>query len=227
MADETQAPEPELERVPEQTRVSWSIAFQVSLAGLRRRFGRSMITMAGVILAIAFLAYMLCSESLVRALVSLQDDQLNIRLQQMGVNIYRGGRTEPMTFLLLGLTLLTCTVGITNSMLMAVTERVREIGTLKCLGARDDFILKTYFIESSLHGVCGAVIGMVLGLLVALLVNWRNYGVQALFALPALDLVRALLVSLLTGGAMTITASLFPAMVAARKQPVEALRVEE
>jgi putative ABC transport system permease protein len=213
--------------VPEQTRISWAIAFQVSVAGLRRRFGRSMITMAGVVLAIAFLAYMLSSESIIKALIALEDDQLNIRLQQMGVNIFRGGTTDPMTYLLLGLTLLTCTVGITNSMLMAVTERVREIGTLKCLGARDDFILKTYFIESSLHGICGAVIGMVLGLLVALAVSWRNYGPQALFALSLLALIKSLVVSLLIGGLMTITASIFPAYAAARKQPVEALRVEE
>ena len=216
-----------IETVPEQTRISWAIAFAVSMAGLRRRFGRSMITMVGVVLAIAFLAYMLSSESIILALVNLQDDQLNIRLQEMGVNVFRGGKTEPMTYLLLGLTLLTCTVGITNSMLMAVTERVREIGTLKCLGARDDFILKTYFIESSLHGICGALIGMVVGLLVAILVSWYNYGHQALFALPVLALIRALIVSLLMGGLMTITASLFPALVAARKQPVEALRVEE
>ncbi len=213
--------------IPEQIRLSWAIAFQVSLAGLRRRFGRSMITMSGVVLAIAFLAYMLSSESIIKSLIQLDDDQLNIRLQEMGVNIFRGGGTDPMTYLLLGLTLLTCTVGITNSMLMAVTERTREIGTLKCLGASDDFILKTYFIESSLHGVCGAVLGMVIGLLVAIGVNWINYGHQALFALPLVGLLRALVISLVMGGLMTVTASLFPAYVAARKQPVEALRVEE
>lgn len=216
-----------LDHIPEQTRISWAIAFRVSMAGLRRRFGRSMLTMAGVVLAIAFLAYMLTSESIVRALIDLEDDLVNIRLQEMGVNIFRGAKTEPMTILLMGLTLLTCTVGITNSMLMAVTERVREIGTLKCLGARDDFILKTYFIESSMHGVCGALIGMVIGLLVAIAVSTYHYGSQALLTLPVPALLRALAISLLMGGLMTITASLFPAYVAARKQPVEALRVEE
>jgi|APCry1669188970_1035186.scaffolds.fasta_scaffold91877_2 putative ABC transport system permease protein len=214
-------------QVPEQTDISWAIAFRVSLAGVRRRFGRSMITMTGVVLAIAFLSYMLATESIINALVNLNDDQLNTRLQQMGINIFRGVKTEPMTLLLLGLTLLTCMVGITNSMLMAVTERVREIGTLKCLGARDEFILKTYFIESSLHGICGAVIGLVLGLLVAISVCAYNYGHQTLLSLPVLSLAGNLTVSLLIGAVMTVTASLFPAYVAARKQPVEALRVEE
>lgn len=215
------------EAVPEQTHISWGIAFRVSIAGVRRRFGRSMITMTGVVLAIAFLSYMLATESIINALVNINDDRLNTLLQQMGINIFRGVKTEPMTLLLIGLTLLTCMVGITNSMLMAVTERVREIGTLKCLGARDEFILKTYFIESSLHGICGALIGMVIGLLVAVAVNWYNYGHQALFSLPVLALIGDLTVSLLIGAIITVTSSLFPAYVAARKQPVEALRVEE
>lgn len=218
-----------IEQVPEQTHTSWAIAFRVSVAGVRRRFGRSMVTMAGVVLAIAFLSYMLSGENITKSLIHLNDDLINIRLQENGVDINRGDTAgaEPMTLLLLGLTLLTCTVGITNSMLMAVTERVREIGTLKCLGARDEFILKTYFIESSLHGVCGALIGMILGLLVAMAVGWYNYGVHALTTLPVFALIKVQAISLLIGALMTIFASLFPAYAAARKQPVEALRVEE
>lgn len=217
------------EEVPEQSHTTWDMAFRVSVAGVRRRFSRSMITMTGVVLAIAFLSYMLSSESITKALIGLDDELLNNRLQEKGVDIFRGATAgaEPMTLLLICLTLLTSTVGITNSMLMAVTERVREIGTLKCLGARDEFILKTFFIESAIHGVCGALVGMATGLLVAVLVCWYNYGAGSLLALPVLSLLKAQLLALLTGAAMTVIASLFPAYAAARKQPVEALRVEE
>lgn len=213
--------------IPEQTRITWQVAFKVSLAGVRRRLFRSLITMAGVVLAVAFLSYMLATESITQALIRLDNDQLNIRLQEAGVDIFRGGKPEPMMLLLVGLALLTCTVGITNSMLMAVTERVREIGTLKCLGARDQFILKTYLIESLLQGICGAVIGMLIGLLVAVAVSYRSYGAYAVTELPVLSVGKVLLTSFVIGGLIAVVASLLPAYVAARKQPVEALRVEE
>lgn len=218
-----------IEDVPEQSHTTWDMAFRVSVAGVRRRFSRSMVTMTGVVLAIAFLSYMLSSESILKALIGLDDDRLNNLLQENGVDISRGvaAGAAPMTVLLIGLTLLTCTVGITNSMLMAVTERVREIGTLKCLGARDEFILKTFFIESAIHGICGALIGMAIGLMVAILVCGYNYGAGSLRALPVLALLKAQVLSLLIGAAMTVIASIFPAYAAARKQPVEALRVEE
>ena len=50
-------------------------------------------------------------------------------------------------------------VGIINAMLMSVTERIREIGTMKCLGALDAFILKIYFIEAALQGLIGTAMG--------------------------------------------------------------------
>jgi len=217
----------QLEEIPHQTALSWRIALTVSMAGLRRRFFRSLITMVGVVLAIAFLAYMLVTESITRSLIALDHDELNILLQKFGVDIFSGGETDQMTIMLLGLTLMTCTVGILNSMLMAVTERVREIGTLKCLGARDRFIVKTYFIESSLQGVCGAVIGLVLGLIVAVAVSCRNYGGYVFSTLPVVSILGDLVISLFIGSLIAVFSSIMPAYAAARKQPVEALRVQE
>ncbi|MBN1672003.1 MAG: FtsX-like permease family protein [Kiritimatiellae bacterium] len=216
-----------LEEVPRQVSLPWRVALGVSMAGLKRRFFRSLITMIGVILAIAFLAYMLITESITRALIALDDDQLNIILQKFGVDILAGGKTDQMMLLLLGLTLLTCTVGIVNSMLMAVTERVKEIGTLKCLGARDQFIVKVYFIESSLQGICGAVIGMVLGLIVAVAVAFRNYQTYVFGNMPVLAMLRDVVVAFVAGSLIAVVSSIMPAYMAARKQPVEALRIQE
>src|SRR5688500_20236848 len=61
--------------------------------------------------------------------------------------------------------LVMCLVGVTNSMLMSVTERFREIGTIKCLGASDSFIVKVFFLEAVLLGVIGSFSGSLLGTL--------------------------------------------------------------
>lgn len=213
--------------IPEQDVIAWPIAFAVSMAGMRRRFSRAMITMVGVVLAIAFLCYMLVNEAMTSALIALQDDRLNVLLQNNGVDIFGTGEMDQMTLLLLGLTLLTSLVGILNAMLMAVTERVKEIGTLKCLGATDQFIVRAYFIEATVQGTCGAGLGALGGLLVALAVSVAMYGGYTFTAFPFGGILFALVVSLGAGAVLSIVAAIVPAYIAARKQPVEALRVEE
>ncbi len=213
--------------IPEQTPVSWPIVFSVSVSGLKRRFARAMITLTGVVLAIAFLCYMLVTEALLASMIRANIDELNILLQQADVDIFGGGKTDPLTILLIGLTLLTCLVGIINAMLMAVTERVKEIGTLKCLGATDQFIVRAYFVESTVQGVFGSVFGLFLGLLVAVLVSLRAYGLYTFRAFPLGAVLLSVLVSLGAGVVLSVTAAIIPAYMAARKQPIEALRVEE
>lgn len=213
--------------VPEQDVISWPIAFSVSMAGIKRRFSRAMITMLGVVLAIAFLCYMLVNQSLISSMIELKDDQLNILLQNNGVDIYGSGEMDQMTVMLLCLTLLTSLVGIVNAMLMAVTERVKEIGTLKCLGATDQFIVRAYFIESTVQGICGAGFGALLGLLVAMFASLAVYGTYTFSSFPIGSVLSSLLLSLAAGAILSIVAAIIPAFLAARKQPVEALRVEE
>ena len=213
--------------IPRQSPVPWRIAVQVSMAGIKRRLIRSLITMIGVVLAIAFLSHILVTDALTQALVRLNNDELNIILQRTGVDIFSGGETDDMMILLTILTIMTCTIGIINAMLMAVAERVKEIGTLKCLGARDQFIIKMYFIESSFQGIIGAVIGLVTGCVVAITVAIVNYGLFVFKGFPFLGILNAMGISFLAGSLMAVTASIIPAYAAARKQPVEALRIEE
>ena len=213
--------------IPEQARVPWATALIVSWAGLKRRVLRSMITMVGVILAIAFLSYMLTTARVTEALVLVGDPKLDLLLQEAGVDTLAKAGTNRMQVLLIGLSLLTCTVGVVNAMMMSVTERIREIGTLKCLGARDEFILKTYFIESSLQGLCGSCAGMALGFLVALGAMSRNFGVYVFRHFPWVSVTEALITALVCGAVMSVIAAIAPAFLAARRQPVDALRVEE
>lgn len=212
--------------IPFQAKVPWAVAFSVSWGSLRRRIFRSLITMIGVVLGIAFLTYMLVNDHIVKALVAMKNEAVNVLLQKAGVDILQGG-ADTMIMLLIGLSLLTCLAGIINAMLMAVTERIKEIGTLKCLGAEDSFIIRTYFIESSLQGVLGTVCGALAGLLVAVAVNVVIYGGFVFQAFPWRAVVKAELIAFLIGSIMSVLASIAPAYWAACKQPVDAMRVEE
>lgn len=213
--------------VPNQIAIPWSTVVRVSWAGIKRRFLRAMITMVGVILAIAFISYMLIVDCITQTLVKINVVELNVLLLKAGVDINSTTTTDEMTLLLMGLTLLTCTIGILNSMLMAVSERVREIGTLKCLGARDQFIVRLYFVESTLQGVAGAAFGLVVGLIVALVVTSFQYGTYVWKDVPVLAIMGNLAVSFVVGIFMAVISSILPAYSAARKQPIEALRVEQ
>ena len=108
---------------------------------------------------------------------------------------------------------------IMNIMLVSVTERTREIGVRKAMGARRNDILLQFLIESSTIAVIGGAIGVVLGAMVAELIT-------LLFSLPA----SVQLWSVLGGLAVALSVGLFfgtyPASKAARLDPVEALRSE-
>jgi putative ABC transport system permease protein len=224
MDNKTTAPTGE---IPDQYSIPWSVAFQVSWAGVRRRIFRSAITMLGVVLAISLLTYMFVTQNITDALVRANIDDLNLMLQKAGIDIFSSNRVDSMTILLITLSLVTCLVGIINAMLMSVTERIKEIGTLKCLGALDSFIVKSYFIESSLQGFMGTLFGIVIGLLVSILIAMTNYGGYVFSLFPGLATFQSVLIAAATGLFISIAASIAPAYWAAKKEPVEAMRVEE
>jgi ABC-type antimicrobial peptide transport system permease subunit len=213
--------------IPEQSAVPWRVAVAVSWAGVRRRWLRSLVTMLGIVFAIALLSYMLVVDDLTRALVRARDPRLDVLLQKAGVDVLAGGGPDRMMILLVGLALFTCLVGIANAMLMSVTERIREIGTLKCLGALDGFIVRTYLIESALQGLAGALSGTLLGVGVALAVTLASYGgyVFRFGSLP--PVLGSVGIAFVSGTVIAVLAAIGPAWWAARRQPVDAMRVEE
>jgi ABC-type antimicrobial peptide transport system permease subunit len=127
---------------------------------------------------------------------------------------------------LIGLALLVAFVGILNAMLMSVTERFREIGTMKCLGALDSFIIKLFLIESLFQGIVGTVVGIVLGTGLSMANLSSSYGVYAWKNVPWNSLVLCVVVCLTVGIVLTVAGALYPAWQAARMQPIEAMRVE-
>ena len=191
-------------RVERQISLPFNQAFKIALRNITIRLGRAMITGAGTMLGIAFLMSVFASKLVLQA---------------------KGVQLEPAQIQksnwLVSMSLLVCFVGITNSMLMSVTERYKEIGTFKCLGALDKFIINLFLIESALLGFFGSLIGAILGLLFVILTN--------LGAVSHLDwsaVMLSLLGCIAIGTFLSITAAIPPAMRAAKMQAVDAMRTE-
>jgi hypothetical protein len=136
-------------------------------------------------------------------------------------------KLDEATVWLIVISLLVCGVGITNAMLMSVTERFREIGTMKCLGALDSFIIKLFLLESVFQGVAGTMFGVVLGLMTMSLASLSAFGMATIDYFPTAPVLWIALYGLLIGSALSIVAAVFPALRAAHMAPVEAMRVEE
>lgn len=134
-------------------------------------------------------------------------------------------QTQFRTIWITVISLLVTVVGIANAMLMSVTERFREIGTMKCLGALSSFIRWIFFFESSLMGAVGGAAGGVLGILFSIAVYGFTYGYDAvLSSVDFLHLALLLVLAILVGVALSVMAAIYPAGVASRMVPANALR---
>jgi ABC-type lipoprotein release transport system permease subunit len=130
-----------------------------------------------------------------------------------------------------GLALLVASIGIANTMIMAVYERTREIGILKAIGASPGDIRVLFMAEASLIGLLGGVVGTIGGWLLGLGLNrgilaylhWKEVPVTGTFFVVAGWLV---LLALGFATVVGLLAGLYPAARAARLDPLEALRYE-
>ena len=129
---------------------------------------------------------------------------------------------QTLTVLLAGiaaLSLLVGGIGVMNIMLVSVTERIREIGLRKALGATPRVVRRQFLVEASTLGLVGGVLGIGLGLLGAqVLPHFLNQPVT----IPPVAGIGALGVALIIG----IAAGVYPAGRAARLAPIDALRSE-
>jgi len=110
-------------------------------------------------------------------------------------------------------------IGIMNIMLSTVTERTREIGIRRALGARRVDIVVQFLVESVTLATIGGVIGVGIGVLIPMLVQ-QSFGLTAIVTWPALIL--PMLVAVMVG----LCSGLYPAFRAARLDPITALRHE-
>ena len=149
------------------------------------------------------------------------DDSFNIRdmteIQQM-----LSSTTQTMSLLLgsiAAISLVVGGIGIMNIMLVSVTERTREIGLRKAIGARKNDIMLQFLVESVGMTVSGGLIGIMLGIAISLILSY--FAGWSVITSP-ISVVLATAFSALTG----IFFGLWPARKAAALKPVEALRYE-
>src|SRR5437016_105352 len=175
-------PQPAIQR---QIVLPLSKAVEIAYKSIRLRLSRSLLVTSGIVLALAFLMSILTSDAMIASMRTWAHSSTGQAPQRLLAMMKANGvPTTPeeihndriQTRWLVGLALLVAFVGILNAMLMSVTERFREIGTMKCLGALDGFIIKLFLIESLFQGAVGTFIGIVLGLALSLLSAVISYG---------------------------------------------------
>jgi putative ABC transport system permease protein len=132
------------------------------------------------------------------------------------------GITGPIATVILIVPTIALVVGaivIMNIMLVAVTERTKEIGIRKSLGARQKDILRQFLLESGTLALIGGLIGLIIAELLALIVTVTT-------SIPTRIPVWAIILAIGISGGVGILAGLFPAWKAAALDPIEALRHE-
>ena len=211
-------------------------SFQMAYQSIRVRFFRSLVTTMSLVLAVAFLTFTQTGNKITTNLVLSQDPAFLPVLSKIGydvnpatpgsANTENKGSSAKQRWIVF-LSLLVCVVGIFNAQLMSVTERFREIGTLKCLGALDRFIVRIFVIEATMQGLAGGIVGALLGALVACSESLFRFGLSSLSYMPWFAIGTTILYAIGTGTGLSLLGVLYPAIVASRMLPIDAMRVEQ
>lgn len=138
----------------------------------------------------------------------------------------RQAKTDQVrTVWIMSIAVLVTIISISNALLMSVTERFREIGTMKCLGALSSFIRRVFFVESALVGLVGSVSGAFLGLVFAVILYCFTFGwTLVLSSIPWLWMAVSFAGCIAGGVAAAVVAAIYPANFASRMVPATALR---
>lgn len=208
----------------------WSKTVRMCLANVRQRLGRSVLTFICIAVVVAFFASALAYQGILSRLTGRTDVHVQAVLERAGVFVNDPAamlRQRDQRIWLMTLSAVLCLVGITNTILMSVTERFREIGTLKCLGALDVFVVRLFLIENAFIGALASLLGGLLGCLLAVLqlgavlefsiLSWNDCAMELLLGMGK---------AVVLGTVLTLLASVYPTYVASRMRPVDAMRVE-
>lgn len=150
----------------------------------------------------------------------IEEDNFAINTMDTLIDAYNNvmGVVVLVGLLITGISLFVGGIGVMNIMFVSVTERTREIGVRKAIGARRRSILTQFLFESSTICMIGGLIGVMLSFGVASLIN--TYVMPASVSLTIV--IVALIISVMTG----VVSGFIPAWRASRLNPIEALRYE-
>ena len=217
-------------QIHRQVVLPWGKSIAIAFNSIRVRFFRSLITTMSLVLAVSFLSFVSVNTNVANGLLSTGDPALRQALIRSGYDLQpedTRADSSPKQRWIIILSLMVCVVGIVNAQLMAVTERFREIGTMKCLGALDRFVLRLFILEAGMQGLAGAGAGALAGAVFALIGALLRYGPVSLTAVSWLAVMGSFAIAVAVGCLLSLVGVLYPAIVAARMQPVEAMRVEQ
>ena len=204
-------------------------SLEISYKSIKARFFRSLITTTTLVLAISFFSFVLVSTNAANGLLSTGERSYRQALVKSGYDLEPDQLTagsSPKQRWIAILSLLVCVVGIVNAHLMAVTERFREIGTMKCLGALDRFVLRLFILEAGMQGLAGSFAGALGGALFALISFGLRFGAPVMTHLNWTHVLGSVGMAVGAGILLSLLGVMYPAWIASRMQPVEAMRVE-
>lgn len=158
---------------------------------------------------------------IVRGLRPSQEDNFIVRNSQSVLDHMEGmlGKLKVAALIIGLITILGSSIALMNIMLVSVTERTREIGTLKAIGADSRSITAQFLIEAILIGQIGGWIGILLGILLG---NIVSLAMHISFVLPVGEMLLAFAITFVVG----VISGYYPARKAARLDPIESLRYE-
>ncbi len=153
------------------------------------------------------------------------DDDFTVSSQQETIETLEETTNTFIVFLgaIAGISLLVGGIGIMNIMLVSVTERTREIGIRKAMGAKRRDIMLQFLSEASLLSLGGGGLGLALGALLSWFLNDRTLGGQSFQTSFSGDFA---VLALVVGAGIGLFFGIYPAMRAAKLHPIDALRYE-
>ncbi len=220
-------------KVGHQIVMPWRQVIQIAWNSVRVRWSRVIITTLSLMLAITFFAYTLMTFDILNSAWPHADDRLRHEIIMAGYEPSEHTAGSSKVFgvsakdiWLLMLAILVCLVGITNAQIMAVTERFREIGTMKCLGALDTFVIKIFICESIYQGIAGSFVGSLLGIVLAVVSLAIKFGFDIVLYFSFITAVKNIGLSVAIALLLSLLGILYPCFMAARMEPAVALRHE-
>ncbi len=206
----------------------WRQVARIALNSFRVRFFRSLITVSVLTLSITFVVYILEGYELSNSTLAHTNAAGGNQVISGGLELTDGrlGISAREIWLAI-LSLLVCVTGILNAHLIAVTERFREIGTLKCLGALNSIILKIFLLEATYQGVMAGIGGGFLGVAAAILSALIDNGFVSVAYFPFAQTGAVMGCALLFSVFLSVLGVSYPALIAARMRPSEAMRSEQ
>ncbi|WP_449462638.1 FtsX-like permease family protein [Tardisphaera miroshnichenkoae] len=193
-------------------------ALKMAFDNIRRRFNRTLVLLLGNTMGIAFMTYILAGG--------------DITAQVEGTF---GGGIHAYQLWMVSIALLVTTINIVNVMLMSVSERYREIGTMKTLGALTSQIVMLFMIEASILGLMGGLLGSAIGYAAAVLIYGSQYGFSYVaraavtpssFIAMGPSVVTYFVLGVVLALLLSVIATVYPAYKAATLSPAVALRYE-